>query len=228
MESTRENTDSLRESILNSSSSSSENIILMGEEGKGEEGFFNGDTLSQAYKKTYGFDWDHIPATVFEVVELDRYKDVMEIVAIQKIYHLKGLVRRFEEQGITRYKVERVQEIMIQRKMLKPIAIPGQAKSTFGLIIICTPNCSQGDIDDYLQEFYVGDKLRFIKEQQRSKKKTSIGEQKQIWKDQSEAAKSIKEDELEILHEKTKGVMCEHNQHKDVCQECFRERILNE
>ncbi len=187
----------------------------VGTELQGHQNFFTGDTLESAYEKTYGFTWNTMPQTIYEAIELDRHKDILDLINQQKVYHITGLVRQFFEQGITKYKVERVQNILIRRGLLKPIPIKGAARATRGIILICTPDCSQADIDGYLIEFNVHDELRYAKELQRGGS-VSIDKQKEAWKAQSLGAKEVKE---EIAADELDEITCEHGLRKNMCYE---------
>jgi hypothetical protein len=164
---------SLEREYQNSSSSSREKDFLLGVWGKGKEGFYTGETLSAGYERVYNFARNMIPPTVFEMVELHRYKIVLDVIEVQKVYHISGLVRRFQEQGITRYKVERVQDILVERGLLLPIPITGRAKSTIGLILYITRDCKQDQVHDYLRGFNAMDDLRYKKQLQREKRRVT-------------------------------------------------------
>ena len=157
------------ESSMNSSSSSIADKISIGNEIEKRKGYFNGDSLSVGFTRVYGHHWNGIPLTIHELSRLDNFKDVLNLIESQKVYHINGIMREFD---VSRYAIDTVQGILTRRKLLTPIIWTGKSKGMFGMKLLCTQDCTEELITSYLIDYEATDELKYQKELQRSNKKT--------------------------------------------------------
>lgn len=147
--------DLSRETDTSSSTSVFQNL----ERGQGvleDRGFYDGESLSQGFKRIYGFNiFDKITAS--EISLLTKHSDIFNLISEQKIYHFNGLSDTFE---IPKTTLRRVQTILVKRNLLNPIKWTGKAKRTFGMILLTTRDCTKEDIADYMKLTKLTDELR--------------------------------------------------------------------
>ena len=225
-----------RESILNSSSSSSRGQNLshreMESRGRGKEEDIHSLSLKEKFSRYYGIPYDHFSSdlTRNEFNFLVKYKDILDEMNSQRAFTLSYIMIFFSE-VVSEKTVKRILKVLLKNQILSVYKWTGNAAATWGVNVYHSGNATEKDIQSCLIEYEAQDYIRYTKEKQRKalkeKSKKTPEELKLIWKEQAEAAQELKKEQQEANTCKrllTQGVTCASQfQKKYWCEVCLSE-----